>query len=539
MRRFLLPIIILAFVSLLITGCATVSSPTGGPRDATPPSLVSSSIRNGSVDFDGKTIIMTFNEYVKLNNPSQNIFSSPPLGNSVSFVTRKNKLFVAFKDSLESNTTYHLNFGNSIQDVNEGNPISNYQFVFATGSYIDSLSISGKLNLVNEVETTPHTLIGLYKDISDSAFVSKAPFYFTFVEEDGSFNLDYLKAGSYQLVALSDANNNYYYDLPNEAIGFLDTLFILENDSFGLELPLFIPEDSEMRVQSFTNAVTDFKIEYKLSKALATGQSFNTYLLSDSISIESKHQISEDRTVITSWLNDELEALVSFQSVLIIDGSIQDTFQHSASKNKKPKQTISIKGSDFTRIDSILLELSSPMYRLCENIVIIDTLKSDTLPASAKQLSDYQAVVKIPETVEEEIVYTLLIPDSCISSSWGQFLPRTTSTFRIVSEEERGTLIFKFDGIKDDFDYLVSLSNSNGKLIKSITVSQERSTWNISNLTEGTYKLKITEDENRNGVWNSGSYNPKKFPEKIYEYPQEFVIRPNWELEETIKFEDP
>jgi len=526
-------------VSLMITGCATVSSPTGGPRDATPPSMIGSVPDNGSVNFNSKTIIVTFNEYVKLNNPSQNIFSSPPLGNSVSFETRKNKLFIAFKDSLESNTTYHLNFGNSIQDVNESNPISNYQFVFATGPYIDSISISGKLNLVNEVKTTPNTLIGLYKDVSDSAFVSKAPFYFTFVEEDGSFSLDYLKAGSYQLVALSDANNNYYYDLPNEAIGFLDSLFQLNVDTAGLVLPLFVPEDAEIRVQSFTNAVAEFKIEYELSKALATGQSFDTYLLSDSIAIESRNQISEDRTVITSWLDDELEGVVSFQSVLKIDGSIQDTFQHSASKNKKPKQVLSVKGTKFTKNDSIILELSSPMYGLCENIVIIDTLKTDTLPVFAKQLSDYQVVVKIPETIEEEIVYTLLIPDSCISSIWGKYLPRTTSTFKIISEEERGTLIFKFDGIKSDFDYLVSLINSSGKLIKAITVSQARSTWNISNLAEGTYKLKITEDENRNGVWNSGSYDPKKFPEKIYDYPQEFVVRPNWELEETIKFEDP
>ena len=128
-------------IMLIAHACATISNPGGGPRDQTPPVLVESSIPNGTVNFDQRAITLTFNEYVQLKNASQDIFTSPPLEENVSFTARKNKIFITFKDSLIANTTYHLNFGNSIQDLNEGNPLNNFQFVFATGDFIDSISI--------------------------------------------------------------------------------------------------------------------------------------------------------------------------------------------------------------------------------------------------------------------------------------------------------------------------------------------------------------------------------------------------------------
>jgi len=539
MIRTLFSCLLLIFVALFFNSCASITSPTGGPRDQSPPDLESSSVPNGVVNFDSKTITLTFSEYIKLNNPAQNIYSSPPLGNSVSFTPRKNKLFITFKDSLEENTTYHLNFGNSIQDVNEGNSLNNFQFVFATGAQIDSLSISGKLTPVNDVKITDNTLIGLYKDHSDSAFLSKSPFYFTFVEEDGSFKLEYLKAGSYSLVALSDANNNSFYDLPNEAIGFVDSLIDLTMDMPGLSIPLFLPENAAVRVQSFTNAISEYKIEYELSSALSSTQSYKTYLISDSMQIESKRKISEERNKITSFLTNDFASLSSFQSVLEVGESIRDTFQHSISNLKKPQLVLSINGSEFTKNDSIILSLSSPMAGACENIALIDTLNRDTLGINAVQISDYQYFVEYPEAIQENIVYTLLIADSCFTSVWSQFLPRQTQNVMFVSEEKRGTLIFQFDGLKSEIDYLIELQAESGKLIQRSTVTMESDTWNITNLPEGTYKLKIIEDENRNGVWNSGSYDPKRFPEKIYEYDQEFIVRPNWELEENVNLDRP
>jgi len=539
MIRTLFSCLLLIFVALFFNSCASITSPTGGPRDQSPPDLESSSVPNGVVNFDSKTITLTFSEYIKLNNPAQNIYSSPPLGNSVSFTPRKNKLFITFKDSLEENTTYHLNFGNSIQDVNEGNSLNNFQFVFATGAQIDSLSVSGKLTPVNDVKITDNTLIGLYKDHSDSAFLSKSPFYFTFVEEDGSFKLEYLKAGSYSLVALSDANNNSFYDLPNEAIGFVDSLIDLTMDMPGLSIPLFLPENAAVRVQSFTNAISEYKIEYELSSALSSTQSYKTYLISDSMQIESKRKISEERNKITSFLTNDFASLSSFQSVLEVGESIRDTFQHSISNLKKPQLVLSINGSEFTKNDSIILSLSNPMAGACENIALIDTLNRDTLGINAVQISDYQYFVEYPEAIQENIVYTLLIADSCFTSVWSQFLPRQTQNVMFVSEEKRGTLIFQFDGLKSEIDYLIELQAESGKLIQRSTVTMESDTWNITNLPEGTYKLKIIEDENRNGVWNSGSYDPKRFPEKIYEYDQEFIVRPNWELEENVNLDRP
>lgn len=525
--------------AMCLWACATVSTPTGGPRDERPPVVLSNTTPSGTVNFDQKTIIVEFDEFVKLQNPSQLIYSSPPLGNSVDFVTRKNKLFVTFADTLAQNTTYHLNFGNSIQDVNEGNALNNFQIVFATGPEIDSLSLRGKLVPAGEATVTATTLIGLYKNLEDSAFLKEPPFYFTFAEKDGSFKLNYLKGGTYMLVALTDANNNYYYDLPNESIGFMDSALRLTGPVSGLEIPLFFPEDAGVRIKSYKNAVSEYQVTYELSNSLPAGKPVSVLLLRDSVSTPAVTSISEDRTKITAWIDTVTMRLTSFQSVVSVEGMLQDTIQHSVAQRKKPRVTATFRQQEMAATDTLILALNVPLGRHCENIAAIDSLSGDTISLNLAKRTDFQ-LVAIPESpFRENVVYTLLTGDSCVVTAFGQFAEIPRSTLQILSADYFGTLSLNFTGMQDSIDYLIELLDEKESRSGFTTISLADSTWRIKVLEPGTYSLQITEDGNRNGVWNSGSYRPKKFPEKLYVHSMKFTIRSNWEVEETVNLGAP
>jgi hypothetical protein len=535
---------ILITICLLCVRCATVSSPTGGPKDEAPPVMLNSSIDNGSTNFDGNTITLEFNEWIKIDNPSQNIYSSPPLGNDVSYVPRKEKLFVIFEEPLEENTTYHLNFGNSIRDVNEGNPLNNFQFVFATGDVIDSLFYQGNLNVINELEITDNTLIGLYKMDSlalaegDSLFMKYPPFYFTFVQDNGNFLLDYLKTGEYLVFALTDRNSNYYYDLPNEAIGFIDSVLILTDHVMLAEVPLFLPEPSETRVKSFDNTIDDYKINYELGRAIPDRDSLVVETISDSIDVPVYFKISEDRKLITAWLGKELDGATSIKTVLKWNNIPVDTFEHSIADLKLPKLEIELQPRECTRKDSLIVSLSNPVASICENIARIDTLTGDTLALFVRKHSDFQLVIPKITDANENVVYTLLTTDSCLADIYGQFRTLTGQVIKIVPEEDRGSLTLRFVNIDPSISYLVELQKE-GKKVRSITIDSLQDKLKIANLVPGNYLLQIIEDENRNGVWNSGSLIPRKLPERIYSYPKEFILRPNWEMEESINLSAP
>ena len=531
--------LIALLVSLICVRCATVSSPTGGLKDDAPPILVATTVENGSTNFNEKSIILTFNEFVKLDNPSQNVYSSPPLGNSVSFITKKNKLLVIFKEELEENTTYHLNFGNSIQDVNESNPINNYHLVFATGDQIDSLSYQGRINPINNAEITENTLVGLYKEEDDSVFLKKPPFYFTFVEDNGNFVLDYLKAGVYHAYALTDRNNNYYYDLPNEAIGFLDSSLILNENQFLGEIQLFVPEASDIRVQSFTTTVSNYKIEHEFSRAIPLEDSLRIELITDSLPITFFVKMDDERKKTTTWLGKSLKSQKSIQSILFHNNGVLDTFQHAISQLEFPKFELEISTTQMTKNDSLIIELSNPMDTPCLNIAIIDTLNGDSLALSTHKITDFQLVTNVSPIGKPNVVYTLLTPLSCLQDIYGQHLNVPGKSLKFIDDEERGTLMFNFENGDSTMNYLVELQNDQNKTVLTNFVDKNISTWVIGNLQSGNYSIQIIEDANKNGVWNSGSLIPRKHPERIYSYPKEFVLRPNWELEESINLASP
>lgn len=214
---------VVVFLFSLISSCANMGMPEGGPKDEAPPKVVESEPANFSTHFKAQKIIITFDEYIVLKNLAQVLIISPPLPEKPDIKLKGKKLYIELNNELADSTTYTLNFGDAIVDNNEGNVMQNFQFVFATGDKLDSLSISGKINNAFTKLAEPEVLIMVYSNLADTMPMKVIPEYVARSLADGSFSINNMRSATYKLFALRDANNNYLFDQPNEAIAFLDT----------------------------------------------------------------------------------------------------------------------------------------------------------------------------------------------------------------------------------------------------------------------------------------------------------------------------
>ena len=214
---------IAGFVLLLFPRCATIIPPTGGPRDSIPPAIISSNPANYSTLITKPEIQIEFDEFIQLRNINQQFIITPPQRERPDFRIRGRQLYIDLNTELLENTTYTLNFGDAIADLNEGNILTNFEFVFSTGDIIDSLSYSGIV--INAYDNKPleGAIVMLYNELLDSIPYRQMPLYANRTGKDGRFQLNNLRGDTFLVFALLEENNNYLYDRPGEeSIAFLN-----------------------------------------------------------------------------------------------------------------------------------------------------------------------------------------------------------------------------------------------------------------------------------------------------------------------------
>lgn len=221
-------LLIWPLVALLCGSCAQQGAPTGGPRDEDPPVVVECEPPNYSTLFTAQKVLITFDEYVVLDNVNQELVVSPPMEKKPEVKLRKRTLIMEFDEPLRENTTYTFNFGRAIKDLHEGNQLLNYEYVFSTGEVLDSLSVRGTLKYAEDlsVPEDPVTIM-LYNDLRDSVPLTDIPLYVGKSDDSGVFSVNNLRPDTYKVFALKDGNYNLIYDLPTEEIAFLDTSLLV------------------------------------------------------------------------------------------------------------------------------------------------------------------------------------------------------------------------------------------------------------------------------------------------------------------------
>ncbi len=207
-------------LSALLYSCASMGTPSGGPRDEDPPRMVASNPAPDAVNFRGQRLEITFNELVNVKDAFTNVTLSPPDG-SPRVSTSGRKVYVQFPDTLRASTTYTVDFGTAIEDNNEGNPLGSFSLTFSTGPELDSLRISGVALDAYTLEPQQGIIVGAHRaDAPDSAFTTLKMEHITKTDDRGRFTLRGLKAIPYNLFALVDVNNDYRRDNPAELMGF-------------------------------------------------------------------------------------------------------------------------------------------------------------------------------------------------------------------------------------------------------------------------------------------------------------------------------
>ena len=211
-------------VMLLVYACANkAQGPTGGPKDKTPPRVLRSFPVNGALDYNKKQVEIDFDEMVSIEKASENVIISPPQVKEPDVKSLGKKVTVNFGDKLLDNTTYSINFGNAIVDLNEKNPLKNYLFSFSTGNQIDTLKISGTVINSEDLNPMSGVIVGIYMETSDSVFFKKPFLRIGRTDDKGHFSIDNIKKGKYKIFALGDANRDYYYQ-QGEGLAMCDSL---------------------------------------------------------------------------------------------------------------------------------------------------------------------------------------------------------------------------------------------------------------------------------------------------------------------------
>ena len=335
MNRFSLSIIISALavylLSLLTSGCAQIGVPTGGPRDTVAPDLVRANPANASVNFSAEKITLVFDEFVEVKDFQSNALISPlPAINPVVSSNLKT-ITIKLRDSLLPNTTYAINFGNSIRDINESNAATGFSYIFSTGNSIDTLKLKGKVLMAESGKSDSTLLVLLYKNTSDTAVKHRKPDYITKLKGDGSFVFDHLPDENYHVYALKDGDGNKYYSLPTEVFAFHEItvrptlngdslmLFAYAEKKVAVSKPSLSQQtDKKLR---YTTNLTGSKQDLLLPLELTFNNSLKNFYV-DSISlVDTGFKLISDATVVydtsnkkmsirSTWLSDKNYLLI-------------------------------------------------------------------------------------------------------------------------------------------------------------------------------------------------------------------------------------
>jgi uncharacterized protein (DUF2141 family) len=253
--------------SLLGSGCAQIVSPTGGPRDTIPPVLLHATPPNGTVNFKGNRITLNYDEYVQLLKLQENLLVNPTPKIIPNVDFKLKVVTIKIRDTLESNTTYRFDFGNSIADNNEGNPVKNFSYVFSTGPYIDSLEFSGSVQLAETGKIDTTLLVFLYKNLDDSAVLKQKPKYITRLDTKGNFKFQNLSNGIYHVFALKDESGQKIYNGKDELFAFADSAVHVGDSTKPVKLFAYAEEKPKAKKAPTTATTADKKLKFTTSIA--------------------------------------------------------------------------------------------------------------------------------------------------------------------------------------------------------------------------------------------------------------------------------
>ncbi|HNP18395.1 MAG TPA: Ig-like domain-containing protein [Fulvivirga sp.] len=566
-------VIHLLSVSALLTlfGCANQTQPTGGPKDKTPPVLLRSIPEDRQTNINPKEISLEFDELIKLKNAKEQILITPRVVQEYEITSKRNRVYIKFKEPLNDSTTYTLNFREGIQDLTEGNIPSDLQLAFSTGPYLDSLSIQGDVKVLFTNKPAKDISILLYNSNDTLSILNGPPVYLTKTTDKGHYELSNLKSGAYDLYALSDKNKNLMAEVKSEAYGFYPEAIKLDSSISKINIEIQNLDISPLKKLSarqsgttfeakYNKFITDYKIETHDSLPLHSNfvdethksiQIYNPLNIQDSLQIylTVNDSINNNQTdtiylkfepTLRSPRNFTMD--VKLDKIFVTDGLLngQLTFNKTITQTNGDSIFIYLDSLNIFHFDSTHLKWNKTKDQLTFNYKIDPTLltTSSSTSSSNKPPSPGTKPPLVKENVEKETKTTapadkspqLYIGYSTFVSAENDSSALKTTNLSFTKPELFGIILVEIQ--TDQTSYSVQLLDSKNNVVQSVESIPK---FNFNKVSPGDYRIRVLVDANNNGLWDPGNILTNTPSEPVIFYQstegnQTLTIRANWEL---------
>lgn len=521
---------ILFLLSILVTvSCAKRGTITGGPKDTIAPVLERSEPKNGTVNFNGKTIKLYFDEYVKLKDVNKQLVISPPMNSNPDITPTVASKFINIRitDTLKPNTTYSFNFGQSIQDNNEANPYPQFKYVFSTGSYIDSLKIEGTIRDALETKTDNFVNVMLYEmdeKYNDSIIYKEKPRYVTnTLDSLTKFKIENIKAGKYLLIALKDNIANYKFDPKKDKIAFHSE-------------PITLPSDQQYTLELF-NEVPVFKANKPAQAAggrLLMGYEGNPGNIKTTIKngneiIPSIVTRFPDKDSVQVWFKPVKADSISVN--VMKDNFMKDFIVKI--KSQKP-DSLSISASNNGTIhprQNFSLKLSTPLIKTDTTKISITDANNNSIPFTTAY-DEFEQRLKFKFKREEEKKYSVTLLPGAVTDLFETVNDTLQYGLSTKKLSEYGNLMINLKNVKQ-FPVIVQLTDEKGKILAE-EYSETSPTIEFIGLEPNKFVLRVIYDANKNGEWDTGSFMQRRQPEEVIYFGAPLEVRSNWDVTEDV-----
>lgn len=549
--------------------CAEPSMPQGGPKDTQPPAFSKKrySTPNEMTNFEYKEVILTFDEWVKLQNAYSQVIISPPLEERPTIKVRNKSVVVSWKEALKDSTTYLIQYGEAIQDLTEGNKAANIVRVFSTGDFIDSLHTEGQVVDAVTREPQKDVLVMLYQNLADSVPKTEKPYYFTKTNEQGKFRINYIKAGRYQIFALLEKNNNYKFDQVNESIAFLDSTFVIRDTIQPI-----------IRLKLFTEqqkiAVLEDELEYTGQLRLLFNSRIESKIKVELIGVPNfEYTIWQKADTAVIWFDSPLDSSQKAQFVLtnekeglldtveikkstiarLVEASISVDWKQTKKTTKGNRRAATTKNTQPTvqklhpKTQEFPLVFNIPVQNWDTTKIILseDTIISSLDSLGEKIELDTFLQVRMPFSIRKDSVRANRL---YLSANWDtlhqyqlQILPEGIANKEKAYNEDTLIKIYEFEpydnygdlraaivDMNKDSNYIIQLVDDKEKILQQKLVTNTDSTTIFyEKLKVNNYTLRVIVDENENGVWDTGDYDKKRQPEPVIN-SKSIVLKKGW-----------
>ena len=579
--------------------CASIGAPDGGPYDEEPPKFIGSSPKLHALNVKNQKIELEFDEFIKLEKAAEKVVISPPQMEQPEIKVSGKKVVIELIDSLKDSTTYTVDFSDAIVDNNEGNPMGNFSFSFSTGETIDTLEVSGTVLNAADLEPIKGMLVGLHKNLNDTAFTTLPFDRVSRTDSRGQFIIRGIAPGEYRIFALMDGNQNYLFDSKSERIAFGDSVIIpswepatrqdtLWQDTLTIDTihtvhyTRFMPDDLILRVfkeendrQYLTRSQRDKENHFILTfntkadtlpglKGLNFDETdafvIETTSRNDSICYWIKDSLVYGMDTLTVQLDylytDSLNQLVSRTDTIYLANKltraqrerIQKEAEEEKEKDRKKREKKGLEPekepmkflkmnvdapSSFDINKNVVLSFDEPIVSLDTTAihmqVKVDSLWEDT-PFLLRPDTLLPRTYEILAGWEPEKEYKLTIDSAAVVGLYGLHTNKAEHSMKVKKLDEYGILLLNIKNAAPGS--IVELIDNSGKVLRTQPVSQEGTADFYFLSPNAKYYIRLFEDRNRNGKWDTGKYSEGLQPETVYYFPKTWEMKANFEFEE-------